>query len=212
MVYGENPRQGFVENGVFYHPVMAFKFAVPANWGVDNTPLQVVVGEKEGRAALLLQAETTTQDLDQYLQAKAQGFAQAKLLKASSDPVNRFQSRHAYFQVPQEQSEPLAVRLTCIRKDNMIYSFTGLSTYGEANVYQPLLERAIHSFQQLNDPRYLNRGPQRLSLLRPDGRQTFQSLMTNAGVDRKLWKQLAVFNSLKLEAVPETGQLVKLVK
>ena len=79
-------------------------------------------------------------------------------------------------------------------------------------MYQPILERAILSFRGLTDPRFLNRGPRRLSLLRPDGRHTFQTLMTDAGVDRKLWKQLSVFNSVKLEAMPETGQLVKLVR
>ncbi|MCX6558092.1 MAG: M48 family metallopeptidase [Candidatus Aminicenantes bacterium] len=29
MVYGDNPKQGFLENGVFYHPEMAFQFAIP---------------------------------------------------------------------------------------------------------------------------------------------------------------------------------------
>jgi predicted Zn-dependent protease len=212
MVYGENPRQGFVENGVFFHPDLAFKFAVPAGWAVDNTPKQVVIGEKEGRSALLLQVEVSRQDLDAYLQAKAQGFGQAKLLKATSDPVNRFPSRHAFFQVPQEQGEALAIRISCIRKDDHIYSFVALSTVAAADMYQPLLERAILSFQGVSDPRILKRGPQRLSLYRPDGRRDFQKLLTDAGVDRKMWKQLAVFNSLKLEAVPEAGHLVKMVK
>jgi predicted Zn-dependent protease len=211
MVYGENPRQGFVENGVFYHPEMAFQFAVPADWAVDNTPLQVVVGEKNGKAALLLQAETTGQDLDLYLQAKAKSFVQAKILKAANDPVNRLPSRHAYFQVPQEQGEPLAVRLSCIRKGKTVYTFIAISAYAAADIYQPVLERSIFSFRELSDPQYLNRGPRRLSLLRPDGRRTFRSLLTDAGVDRKLWQQLAVFNSVKLETVPETGRLVKLV-
>ena len=82
MVYGDNPRQGFVESGVFYHPEMAFQFAIPADWAVENTPKQVVIGEKEGKAALLLQAEGTSQDLDLFLQTKAKGFGQAKLLKS----------------------------------------------------------------------------------------------------------------------------------
>ena len=210
MVYGDNPRQGFADNDVFYHPLMTFKFTIPSGWVVNNTPMQVIVGDKDGKAALILQAETSTQNLDQYLQAKAKEFGQAELMK--SDPVNRFLSRHAFFRVPQEQSDPLAVRLTCIRKDSMIYTFTGLCAYGSADIYQPLLDQAIHSFQRLNDPRYLNRRPQHLSLLRPDGRQTLQNLMNNAGVDRKLWKQLAVFNALGLQAVPESGQLIKLVK
>ena len=52
LIYGDNPRQGFVENGVFYHPEMAFRFSIPANWVVQNTPMQVMIGEKEaGRPA-----------------------------------------------------------------------------------------------------------------------------------------------------------------
>jgi hypothetical protein len=45
-----------------------------------------------------------------------------------------------------------------------------------------------------------------------DGRRSFQKVLTDAGVDRKLWQQLSVFNSVNLEAVPESGQLVKLVR
>ncbi len=213
MIYGENPRQGFVENGVFYHPEMTFQFAVPSNWVVENTPMQVAMGEKEGKAAIYLQAETSAQDLDQYLPAKAKAlFGQAELLRSTSDSVNRFQARHAYLKVPQEQGEPLAVRLSCIRKEKLVYTFIALSAYATASTYQPFMDRAILSFQQLSDPRLLNRGPERISLVRPDGRQTLEGIMSRSGVDRKHWKQLAVFNSLKLDAVPEAGQLVKLLK
>jgi predicted Zn-dependent protease len=212
MVYGDNPRQGFAEKGVFYHPEMAFAFTIPTGWVVENTPKQVAVNEKDGKAALILQAESSNQDLDQYLQAKSKEFGLVELLQTGREQVNNFNSRSAYYRVPQEQKEPLAVRLTCIRKDDMVYSFIGLSAYSTANIYQPVLESAIHSFQKLKDPRYLNRGPQRLSLLRPTGNQTLQTLMSNAGVDQKLWKQLAVFNSIGLQAVPESGKLIKLVK
>ena len=212
MVYGDNPRQGFVENGVFCQPELAFQFAVPGGWAVDNTPAQVVIGEKEGKAALLLQAETSSQDLDQFLQAKVQGLGQAKLLKKTGDPVNRLPARHAYFQVPQEQGEPLAIRVSCIRKDALVYSFLAMSTYGTASTFQPVMERSILSFDRISDPRLLKRVPDRISLLRPDGRRSFQTMLADAGVDRQLWKQLAVFNSLPLEAVPESRRLVKLVK
>ncbi len=213
LVYGENPRQGFIENSVFYHPELAFQFAVPQGWTVENTPKQVAIGEKDGKAALYLQAEASARDLGQFLSAKAKElFSQAELLKSTGDPVNRFQSRHAYLKVPQEQGEPLAIRLSCIRKDNMVYTFIALSTYATAGTYQPVMERAILSFQRLSDPKLLNRGPERLSLARPDGRQTFEGMLAHSGVDRKYWKQLSAFNSLKLDAVPEPGQLVKLLK
>ncbi len=212
MVYGDNPRQGYFENGVFYHPEMAFTFAVPSGWAVENTPQQVAAGEKEGRAVLYLRAETTGESLDPYLQARARELGQAELLKSSGEAVNRFPARHAFFRVAQEQGEPLAVRLSCIRKDGLTYTFIAVSTYGTSNAFQPMLERSILSFRQLSDPKYLNRGPERLSLTRPDGHQTLEGMMTRSGIDRKYWKQLAAFNSLKLDSVPERGQLVKLLK
>jgi len=212
MIYGENPRQGFSENGVFYHPELAFQFTIPNGWAVENTPKQVVVGEKEGKAALVLQAESSAQDLDTYMQTRAKDFGQYELLRQSGETVNGFQSRHAYFRVPQEQSEPLAVRLTCIRKDKMIYSFMALSAFSTANIYQPTLDRAIFSFQQLTDPAYLNRQPSHLTLVRADGNKTLQGIFSSAGVDRKIWKQLGVFNAIGLESVPDPRQLIKLVK
>ncbi|KAA3657231.1 MAG: peptidase M48, partial [Calditrichaeota bacterium] len=41
MVYGNDPRQGFVENNIFYHPQMRFQFPVPQNWKVANLPTVV---------------------------------------------------------------------------------------------------------------------------------------------------------------------------
>ncbi|MGQ9855025.1 MAG: M48 family metalloprotease, partial [Candidatus Oleimicrobiaceae bacterium] len=41
IVFGEDPRQGYVADGMFYHPTMRFQFPVPQNWKVVNTPSQV---------------------------------------------------------------------------------------------------------------------------------------------------------------------------
>lgn len=212
MVYGDNPRQGFVENGIFYHPQMAFQYTVPGGWVVQNTPMQVVTAEKEGRAALLLQAETTAQGLDPYLQEKAKGLGQAKLLKTARHAVGSFQARHAWFHVAQEQGEPLAVRLTCIRKDSLVYSFVALSLYSAADVLHPVMDGAISTFQAVRDSRILSRKPERLNLVRPDGRQTLQALLSRYGVEQAHWKQLSVFNSIPLDAVPEANKLVKLLE
>jgi predicted Zn-dependent protease len=212
MVFGDNPRQGFVERGAFYHPEMAFTFTLPAGWAMENTPQQVAAAAKDGRAALYLRAETSSQDLETYLLAKAKDLGQAELLSKGAEAVNRFSARHAYFRVAQEEGEPLALRLTCIRKDGLVYTFIAVSTMAAADVCQPLMAKSIASFATLSDPRHLNRGPERLALSSPDGRQTLQGLLTRSGVDQRHWKQLAVFNSLNLESVPQPGRLIKLLK
>ena len=45
LVLGEDPRQGFVENDVFYHPDSRFRFPVPRGFKIINQPTQVVMVE-----------------------------------------------------------------------------------------------------------------------------------------------------------------------
>ena len=37
LVFGDNPREGFVEEGRFYHPELQFQISFPAGWQVENT-------------------------------------------------------------------------------------------------------------------------------------------------------------------------------
>ncbi|MBA3675579.1 MAG: M48 family metalloprotease, partial [Chitinophagaceae bacterium] len=41
LIYGEDPKQGFLENSVFYHPVLRFQFPIPQGWNYQNTPQRV---------------------------------------------------------------------------------------------------------------------------------------------------------------------------
>jgi predicted Zn-dependent protease len=207
LIYGDNPQQGFVESNAFYQPEMAFYFRQPADWTLENTPKQVVMTAKD-----VLQAEASELDLEEYARAKAKELGQAEMLEENRRSVNSFSSRHAWYKVLQEGKEPLLVRLTCIRKGGMVYSFSALSGYGNFNTYRDIFENSIHSFRGLNDPRYLNRRPSRLTLVRADGNLTLQGIFNQASVDRKIWKQLGVFNSISLESVPDSRQLIKLVK
>src|SRR5690606_36116164 len=54
LVVGEDPRQGFVENNTFYHPVLKFQFPTPAGWGLLNTPQQVQMAPSDGSAFMKL--------------------------------------------------------------------------------------------------------------------------------------------------------------
>ncbi|HEU0109530.1 MAG TPA: M48 family metallopeptidase, partial [Flavisolibacter sp.] len=54
IIYGEDPREGYLESGIFYHPVLKFQFPVPANWNYQNTPQSVQMASKDGKALLML--------------------------------------------------------------------------------------------------------------------------------------------------------------
>ena len=53
IVFGQNPRNGFVQNNTFYHPDLKFQFTVPSKWKVGNFATQVqMVSPQEDAVAI----------------------------------------------------------------------------------------------------------------------------------------------------------------
>ena len=53
LIYGPDPRQGFVEHNIFYHPLLKLQFNIPERWKVNNLPDQVQIIAPEEKALLL---------------------------------------------------------------------------------------------------------------------------------------------------------------
>jgi predicted Zn-dependent protease len=53
IVYGEDPREGYVENLVFYHPELKFQFPTPRDWQTQNSPMQFTMVDKNQKAMML---------------------------------------------------------------------------------------------------------------------------------------------------------------
>jgi len=88
-----------------------------------------------------------------------------------------------------------------------------LSKAIDFNRFDPTFRNFIDSFNELNDPRYLNRQPQHLSVLKADGQRSLKDYLNQNNVKKEIWTYLAIMNELKdAEAVPERNQLIKVVR
>ena len=212
VVYGDNPRQGFVEGHAFYQPDLAFTFLLPSDWAIENTPKQVLLMAKDGKAAMVLQAESSPMDVDEYAKKQASQLGEAQFLNRKSMSINGFQSIDAFYQVPQKEKEALKIQLTCIRKEGMIYTFSSISTASAFDGYSGEFNRTARSFRKLSDPQHLSPRPSRLQLVKASGRDTLRAILTSSAVDRKLWDRLAVYNYAKLDSVPAAGSTVKIIR
>ena len=54
IVYGEDPRQGYVDNNQFYHPELKFQFPIPQGWKHVNTPSQVQMASADQKAMMIM--------------------------------------------------------------------------------------------------------------------------------------------------------------
>jgi predicted Zn-dependent protease len=212
MVYGADPRQGFVEKNTFYHPEMRFSFEFPQAWQLQNMPAQVIIGSENGEAAVILQAEKSSEDLRNYAQKKT---ADVENLQFRSDQNRRINGLSAYqqdFDYYPQDSPDLRVLMTFIKYGSYIYNFTALSTIPKFNGYENQFDRIITSFRRLTNRAYLNRQPKRIKLYTAKGRKTLQNIFRETGLDEDLWPRFAIMNGMELVEIPARGQQIKIIK
>jgi predicted Zn-dependent protease len=213
LVYGENPRDGYVDAGIFYHPEMSFAFAVPQGWVVQNTPRQVIMAPKDEKAAVVLSAEKTDKDPAAYLQEQMASLKDVQVREVSRQNrmINGLRAASGVYLISsQNQQEATAYDVDCIRKDAMIYTFLSMATKSDYRAYQGQFARTTQSFQRLTDPKRLNVQARRLSVRRAGAAQTLKDFLAGASVPADKWPTIAFLNGLKLEDKIEKGRLIKI--
>ncbi len=218
LVFGDNPRQGYVEGGAFYHPEMKFVFALPADWVVQNTPQQVMIVSKDEKAGMILTAEKTAAEPAAYLKQQMASMKDVNVQEVSSRTrrINGLSSAQGVYLVSAQAQEGQAqdvraVDLNCIQKDGFIYTFMSLAARNDYSVYETNFERTIQSFQHLSDPKRLNVQPRKIAIRRAGAAQTLRQFLTGLSVPADKWKTIEFLNSLTLETKLERGRPVKIM-
>ena len=214
IVYGEDPRQGYVENGFFYHPGLRFRFAVPSGWKVENMPSQVMIIAPDQSAGVIMQAGKTADSAEELIKKRASEIATAggTLLGESRTTVNGLACYEQAYTITQEGQDPVRMSLSGLKKGDYVYTFQAMSPASGFSGYQPAFKSVVSSFNDLTDASKINRSPQRLVLVKAGGRETLQAIFKRTGMPEKTWAPFAVMNGLELTATPAAGQLVKTVK
>lgn len=219
IVYGEDPKQGFVENNVFYHPVMKFQFSIPALWAVQNTPQQVQMVPKDGRALMILTLAQGN-SLEAAAQTTIQNF-QIKVLDSKQQTVNGLPAiivvGDQVVQQQQQQQQQQAqqgprVLMYFIQYGGNIYNLIGASSQADFNNYMQLFQSTMGTFQELRDPSKLNKQPERIRVKSAAQSGTLSQVLGSLRVDSKRMEELATLNGMTLEERVERGTLIKVIE
>jgi len=163
MTFGPDPRQGFFEDGVFYHPDLAFWLSFPQGWKTDNQR-QTVSAINETQDALI--QLTVVQDAETG--AAVQRFLGQEGIEAGpvkSTRINGLDASWAPFEVPDDQS-PLSGRVVCIRHAANTFQLMALAERDSWTKNNSALEGSQRSFARLTERRFLDLQPARVKLQR----------------------------------------------
>lgn len=209
IVYGEDPRQGFVEDQVFYHPVLGFQFPVPAKWKVVNSPISVDMSSPEENAGIQF---TLAKGSD--LQQAASEFVdkmKATVLGKESTRVHGMPGVVLETKV-QAENNLLQVLSYFIQKDNNIYVFHGFTSPALYSTFASTFKTVMTGFDQLRNPAALNKKPNRVRVETAKQDADFASTLRNFGMKEEMLKELSILNGMALEDWVKRGDAVKVVR
>lgn len=206
MTLGEDPRGGFAQNGVFYHPAMKFQFAMPQGWKMDNQRAAVVFAEPNGRAMMGLKLAPGARARDAATQFAQQ--SKIQIVNSGDTAINGLPTTVLIGQAQTEQGN-LGVWNAFIEFEGKVYSLLGYAPAESFNQIRPTLEATAATFSPLRNAQALNVQPARLKLVRADRAAQFASFVPTSLPQEVTADHVALMNQLTLNDPVEQGRILK---
>jgi predicted Zn-dependent protease len=214
IIYGEDPRQGYVEGNTFYHPELKFKFSFPSDWELENTPAQVNMAPADDKALMIFTlasgktldeaAKTTIDQLKLTLENSTKTTVnKLPALVAQSKQVNEDQSTG--------EKQTFKVLSYFIQVDNTFYVFHGVTSEADFGTYNNIFSTSMTSFSKLTDPSKINVKPKKILVKKVQRAGTLTDAFIYYGVKQNQMKDLALLNNLELTDKVQAGKLIKII-
>jgi predicted Zn-dependent protease len=210
IIYGDDPKQGFVENNVFYHPELKFQFPIPAGWQTVNTPSQVQMAPSDGKALMILsltQANSLEEAANSTIQQYGLTVVEKKSQTLNGMPVLAMVSD----QTDEQSGSKVRILTYFISYQNLIFTFHGLAELANFNTQVPYFNQTMRNFKILNDAEKINRKPERISIRTASRNATLQTLLKESKVPDQRLTEHSVVNGMELDQTLKKGSLYKII-
>lgn len=209
IVFGENPRNGFVENGQFVHPDMEFQFPVPEGWQAINQQQQVVLVSPEEDAVIIFridtESDTPRSSIQQFIDQE--GITVNSQSEAQSS--GQFTAYRANVTISQQEGNLRAV-VYALEFGDQIFRFINYTSEGEFSGYQDILGGVPAEFDRLTNQNLLNIQPVRLQLIQADRSGTFSTFLPEQLPMDITPEDVAIINQVQLDSSIESGRFLKI--
>lgn len=212
IVYGEDPREGYSRDGVFYHPELRFTLHFPEGWTVLNQK-QAVVAISEKRDASVQLSISSEPSID----AASRKFYDIKQIAGEGvtrTRINGLPAGIGPFRAQSEQGE-IEGFVTFIEYSKKIYQLIGYSGTESWPQHRETVNSSMRSFAALTDRQVINVVPMRVNVVRVDQSVTlrrFYDSYYKGSTPPVPIEQIALINQLEVEGRIDAGMRVKMIR
>ncbi len=226
LVYGEDPREGYVEGNAFYHPELKFQFPVPQGWKTQNTPQQFAMVDPSEKAMMVLTLAQGT-SLEQAVQNTSKQL-NLNVLRTENRTINGLPAIAVAAEVAQQtqqtqqgmsnangqqaQSAPKTGVLSYyIQYNNLIYVIHGVAQDANYMSYAPTFKNTMEGFRALTDQSKINVTPEKIRIKPAPRSATLGEILNTWNVPQKRQEEMAILNSMYLTTQVSSGTLLKTI-
>jgi predicted Zn-dependent protease len=163
-VFGADPKAGYFENGVFYHPNLKFMLTFPAGWPTQNKPEGVLAAspQSDGAVQVRVAGKGTT-----AAAAASAFFSQegVQTFGMRNGRINGLPASSSDFQAQLEDGTTVVGSAAFIEYGAYTYMIMGY-TLPSRTQSVAAIRQATLSFKPLTDPAFLNVQPARLQVVK----------------------------------------------
>jgi len=208
LVIGEDPRQGFVENNVFYHPDLRFRSPAPRGFKIINQPTQVVMVEEQNRAILGF-----TSSGERSIESATNKFLNQpglRVLERGPMRSNGFPAFAAVADAQMKNGQVVRVMVYFVEYRGAVYQFVGYSSSQLFGNFRSQFLQTMQGFGEVQDSRILNRQPVRLALEPVRRPAAFRDLLPRALPAPLTPQDAAILNQVELNQELAPGRTLKI--
>ena len=211
LVYGKDPREGFLEGSRFQHPELQFQIDLPPGWEIRNRRRSITAASPDQSAALELTVSCLHPGTGALGHALA--FFQKNQLGQGTGEAVRIGPFPAY-RAPvrlKGSLRDLRGEAGVILDGGYAIEVLGLAPSTEYRRYRSTFLNVIRSVARWRESPGREARPMRLSLFRVPGRMSLKEALSRAGVSPEMSREIASLNHCGLEQWVDAGELLKVV-
>ena len=210
MLYGDDPKQGFVRGRVFLHPDLRFRFEVPKGFRLLNSPRAVsAFGPKGSRIVFDRATKPGDGSIKSYLtDVWAKG---ASLREVERIVINSLEAATGITRLRTDKGA-LDVRLLAIRVGpKIVYRFLFLTPSELTQSLARDFRRTTYSFRQLDEPEAMLLKPRKIDIIKVGRRDTAAGLARRMPFEDLKLERFRVLNGLAEDEGLAVGRRIKIV-
>ena len=208
LVVGEDPRHGFVEGNVFYHPDLRFRFPVPRGFKLINQPAQVVMVEGQNRA--IVGFTSTGEKSPEAAAAKFLNQPGLRIIERGATRSGGLPAFTAVADAQMQNGQVVRVMVYFVEYRGSVYQFVGYAPQQTFGTFRSALLQPMQGFAELQDPRILNRQPVRLTLQPVTRAASFRDLVPRNLPAPFTPEEVAILNAVELNQEIGPGRILKI--